>query len=417
MWVFRNIAAISLCLLASLAAADDLASVPPHAKISGAFGLNLGDTIEPKADGTLSLSGYKTTQFVGKESSGLFTTFFSAVTPETKKVAAIAAMSEGSADDARCESSAAQLARALVKQYGPNVENIINVEAFRRGDLYVWRSGDVEVQLACRSYGIMEPFYVQIFYTDKKLMEDFKSENFALEQGEVNLSDFVGTEKNADSIGANTAKVDVDKVIEGPLGFSWGSAVEAAPVKFESQIELAREQAIFDEAMQYNCRGEIIGDMSAQEFGASYSTLLKTDDSAKQSQYYLNEAEADVSQGGRVSAYLFKVEFSGKNIYTCGAYFDNKLFMLQFYYEDLAKVDLYDLFLAGLNKQYGEVKSACFFGTCIGNWLDHDKKVQITSVVIDDITYQYAPVKLEQLRAWIDLYDTKVSGKLGESKL
>ena len=363
MKVINVLAAVVFSCLPSFAFSQDQAQQSKN--ITGAFGLNLGSTLEPKGDGMLSMSGYKTTQFSGKESSGLFSMFFAAVTPQTKKVAAIVAMSEGSSDDAKCESSAAQLARALTKQYGPRVEHVISVEAFRRGDLYVWKNGDVEVQLACRSYGIMEPFYVQIFYTDNKLMEDFKSESYAMEQGEINLSDFGGAESGEEDVTPNSEQADAvadsnGGTAEGPLGFTWGAPVASAPVKYESQIDLTREQHIFDEAKQYNCQREVIGGMSATAFGASYSSLLKTDDHAKMSQYYLNEEGADVSIGGRVSAYLFRVKFAEKPVTACGAYFDDKLFMLQFYYDDLAEKDLYDTFKAALNKQYGEEESSCF---------------------------------------------------------
>lgn len=398
-----------------------------NGKITGAFGLNLGATLEPKGDGILSMSGYKTTQFSGKENSGLFSSFFAAVTPQTKKVAAIVAMSAGSSDDAKCESSAAQLARALSKQYGPHIDGIISIEAFRRGGLYVWRDGNAEVQVACRSYGLMEPFYVQMFYTDSKLMEDFKSENYAIEKGDIDLSDFGGAEGVTEGGGPieeqKSVKVEpegnsADGAIEGPLGFTWGAPIASAPVKFESQIDLAREQHIFNEAKQYNCQREIIGQMSA--FGATYSALLKTEDNANSSQYFLNEEGADISLGGKVSAYLFKVKFSDAIVTACGAYFDDKLFMLQFYYDDLAKKDLYDTFRAALDKQYGKENLSCVLGFCVGNWIDLQKKVQITHVVVDDITYRFAPVKLEQMKAWIAAYDEKLSAKLaklGDSKL
>lgn len=157
--------------------------------IVGAFGIELGSEMPPSADGGLSLRGYRTTSFDGSDSSGIFSSFFAAVTPTTQRVAAIVGMSDGARNEQWCQSTAEQLSRTLSKKYGDPLDNIISIEAFRRGDLYVWRRDGKEISLACRAYGMMGPFYVQAFYTDAALMDDFVSENLTIENGEINLDD------------------------------------------------------------------------------------------------------------------------------------------------------------------------------------------------------------------------------------
>jgi hypothetical protein len=158
-----------------------------QSEISGGFGLDLGSELEPKADGGISLKGYNTTNFSGEDTSGIFSMFFAAVTPTTKRVAAVVGFSDGSKSEQWCESTAKQLAGALAAKYGEPLDNVISIEAFRRGDLYNWRRNGRQIELACRSFGLMEPFYVQIFYTDETLMDDFQSESLAIENGEMSL--------------------------------------------------------------------------------------------------------------------------------------------------------------------------------------------------------------------------------------
>lgn len=168
-----------------------IASGPSFAQsdIVGGFGIELGSEMDPSANGAISMSGYPTTSFEGTDSSGIFSSFFAAVTPTTQRVAAILGMSSGDRDEQWCQSTTEQLSRTLSTKYGDPVDNIISVEAFRRGDLYVWRRDGKEISLACRAFGMMGPFYVQVFYTDAALMDDFVSENLTIENGEVNLDD------------------------------------------------------------------------------------------------------------------------------------------------------------------------------------------------------------------------------------
>lgn len=159
-------------------------------ELSGGFGLELGSELKPSADGSISLRGYPTTNFSGRDQSGIFSEFAAAVTPSTERIASIVGFSDGSRSEEWCESTAAQLARTLSTKYGQPLENVISIEAFRRGDLYIWRQGGRSIELACRSFGLMQPFYVQIYYTDEGLMEQFVSENLEAENGALNIDDF-----------------------------------------------------------------------------------------------------------------------------------------------------------------------------------------------------------------------------------
>lgn len=124
-----------------------------------------------------------------------------------------------------------------------------------------------------------------------------------------------------------------------------------------------------------------------------------------------------LSIGGRVSAYLFDVKFVEKNITACGAYFDNKLFMMYFPERELIAQDVRSLFSAGLEREYG--KGEVFGGgdIYITQWVDQSNSVDIQDTLPGGINYLFSPVKLEQLKTWVDFYDGKLSDQIGDSDL
>ena len=158
-------------------------SLSAEEKITGAFGLKLGQTFTPQeAIGKGSLTdGTPVYQFSPRKKFRSFSAYYALITPKTYKVYAISGIGDME-NNPSCKKEQALVMAILQKKYGKVEKDVLfsglyDIKEIDQGNRYVLTkcSGFVDVSLNIR-------------YKDKKLEKLAESERINLESGKVDSS-------------------------------------------------------------------------------------------------------------------------------------------------------------------------------------------------------------------------------------
>lgn len=202
----------------------------------------------------------------------------------------------------------------------------------------------------------------------------------------------------------------------GEFGLIFMESVSDANRKPKRRITMAdRFGNSLDDRCVYNA---ISGDSTSPFPGVDYNY----DEIVGQFKYGLsiNSADADILMGGRVSAYIYSFEVSGRSTDICAVYFEDRLFQIYVGRDEVDRIGLPVLHSA-LLKKYGAESDNFMSGDGsihVFQWANMESKVRVTLVdsTAGDLSIYYAPVMSEFISAWIDFtsnyMDDKSSGIL-----
>jgi len=158
-------------------------SVSAEEKITGAFGLELGQTFTPQdAIGKGSLTdGTPMYQFSPKKKFRSFSTYYALITPKTNKVYSIWGIGNME-NDPSCKKEQALVMAILQKKYGKEEKEQLFSSLY---DIKQVDQGNRYILTRCSGFGDVS---LDIRYKDKKLEKQAENERIILESEKVDSS-------------------------------------------------------------------------------------------------------------------------------------------------------------------------------------------------------------------------------------
>lgn len=177
----RNKIFVFLMAFCSLSASASTTNA--EEKITGAFGVELGQTFNPQeAIGKGSLTdGTPMYQFSPKNKFRSFSTYYVSITPKTHKIYSIWAIGNME-NDPSCKKEQALVMAILQKKYGKMEEDQLFSSLY---DIKQIDQGDRYVLTKCSGLGDVS---IDIRYKDKQLEEQAEKERILLESEKVDSS-------------------------------------------------------------------------------------------------------------------------------------------------------------------------------------------------------------------------------------
>ena len=176
----KNVVSVVLAAVLALLISS---TVNAEEKITGAFGMELGQAFNPQeAIGKGSLTdGTPMYQFSPKKKFRSFSTYYALITPKTHKVYSIWAAGS-TENDPSCKKEQALVMAILQKKYGKVKKGQLFSSLY---DIKEIDQGNRYVSTKCSGFGNVS---LDIRYKDKKLEEQAEKERIILESAKVDSS-------------------------------------------------------------------------------------------------------------------------------------------------------------------------------------------------------------------------------------
>ena len=168
-------------ILASVLLASVSTSLSAAEKITGAFGVKLGQVLSSQMIKTSAFLGDNKYSFDPEKKFRSFSTYLIEITPKTRKIYSISAMGDMD-DDPTCEEEQALIMAIIKKKYGGRI-----VESSLFFERQIISQGNRSVATTC-SGGLFDDETLSIKYSDSKLEELAENERIELESSNVDSS-------------------------------------------------------------------------------------------------------------------------------------------------------------------------------------------------------------------------------------
>jgi hypothetical protein len=194
---------------------------------------------------------------------------------------------------------------------------------------------------------------------------------------------------------------------KGPFGLVWGSANNTGQLSGQDNLtagsgttDTTKSEGPLPEALR-SCARAVLH--PANDAPASYG-LVYSDQALSSPGVSENAAQADVYMGGDLNFRIISQNILGVELQLCGAFLDDRLFMIDMPAGDLDETKLTQLFFA-LDRSYPQNSKDCVQGNrCTSRWWKDDEKRVFIQARDGRVQYTYAPLKREFLVRWARHY-------------